>query len=323
MAYMNMQDHIYNQITGRKRPSVFAFSALALLAMAALWLVSLAASRLPEGSGDTQTLVNLLYYLPFVLLPIVLYARREGLSESLRLNPLPLSSALLVTFLALVSVFIASAVSAAWEALMVALGVRYAPAGYAPATGGELTLSVLTMAALPAVCEELLFRGVGMAAWEGRGTRRAILVTALLFALMHANLLGFPVYMLIGVVSAWLVYALDTLYAGIVFHTVYNAGCLIVLYWIETGASGAAQTAEAAPGVTFGMVLELVTMAFLAAMILITLNLRRRLRGIEPIPRIPRPLSGRDRWMTALLAAALAAAQAFTIVAVNLKGGVM
>ena len=295
-----MQDPIYSEIEGRTRPTLFAASGLILLAAVGLWAVELALALLPAG-GDVYTAANLLYYLPFALLPAGLcLARRPALAQSLRLNPLPLSAAVPAVLLALMSVYAASALTALWQALLGALGMPALGGAPVAESSRALTLSIVTMAALPAVCEELLFRGFALAAWETRGTRFALGVTAALFALLHGNVTGLPAYLLVGGVSANLVVSLDSLYAGIVYHTVYNAACLVIPYLLA-GQAGL----DAAPDA--GMALAaaaqcLMTLAMMA-MLLAAVHMRARLAGRMSIPRIRRPLATRERLM--LLAAVL------------------
>ena len=296
-----MQDPIYSEIEGRARPTLFAASGLILLAAVGLWAVELALALLPAG-GDVYTAANLLYYLPFALLPAGLcLARRPALAQSLRLNPLPLSAAVPAVLLALMSVYAASALTALWQALLGALGMPALGGAPVAESSRALTLSIVTMAALPAVCEELLFRGFALAAWETRGTRFALGVTAALFALLHGNVTGLPAYLLVGGVSAYLVVSLDSLYAGIVYHTVYNAACLVIP-WLAANQPAGETAPDAALMVS--MLWQTLMVFGMMAMLLVSLRSRARQEDRIVIPRIRRPVEGRDRAM--LLAAVLA-----------------
>ena len=296
-----MNDPIYEKIENTPRPSIFAASGFMLLAAAGLWLTSLLQWALP---GIPTALVNAAYYLPFVGLPMLLYARRHrGLGEGMRLNPLPAPPLLAVALLALLSVYAASILAAGWGWMLESLGLR-APGGAAlPQTRGELLRAIVSMAALPAVCEELLFRGFALSAWESRGTAWAVGVTAALFALLHGNLFGLPAYLLVGAVSGFLTFALDSLYAGIAYHTLYNAACLVIPWLI--GGEGSGEAAAASGSLALSLALELVTLAAMMAALIVALRLRARTAGIEPIPRVRRPLARRDRRMLALLLAEL------------------
>jgi len=302
-----MQDPIYARLTEQKRPSLFAASGFVLLATAGLWLSSLLELVLPQGASGL--VLNAAYYLPFVLLPMLLYARRNpGIGDAMRLNPPPALQLLAPVLLGIASVYLASALSALWEYGLDALGLRGLSGVSLPQTERELMLMIVSTAALPAICEELLFRGFILSAWESRGTAYAIAVTSVLFALLHGNLYGLPAYLLVGAVSGYITFALDSVYAGIIYHTVYNAACLAIPYLlIDSGeAAGSAEVAVSA-SMLLSVALDFFMIMSMTAMLLIALRFRAKNLGIEPIPRIRRPLGGREKAMLLAAVAALVA----------------
>ena len=311
-----MQDPIYNRMNSEPRPTLFAASGVVLLAALGLWISSLAESLLPDAS---MALVNALYYLPFMVLPVGFYAlRHPGLGDAMRLKALPVLPTLSAALLGLLTVYVASILSAGWAACLDAMGLHGLGGVAVPGSERELLLSILTLAAMPAICEELLFRGFVLSAWESRGTWFAIGVTAALFALLHGNLYGIPAYLLVGAVAGYLAFALDSLYAAMVYHTVYNASCLVLPY-LAAGQGEADVAIDAAT--VFSLSLQTMMIIAMMAMLMATLRLRARREGIEPIPRIRRPLEGRDKAM--LLAAVLVmAASMLILLVVSTQGGV-
>jgi len=287
-----MQDPIYAKIESTPRPTLFAASGFVLLAAVGLWVSSLTELLLPDAN---MAVINALYYLPFTVLPVGLYMmRRPGLGEAMRLNALPLLPTLSVALLGVLTVYVASMVSAAWGGCLDALGLRSLGSAPVPRDEQALLASVITLAAMPAICEELLFRGFVLSAWESRGTRYAIGVTAVLFALLHGNLYGLPAYLLVGAVAGFLAFALDSLYAAMVYHTVYNTTCLVLPYLASEQGGGDVAIDAAA---VFSLAVQTVMIAAMMAMLMASLRLRARRYGIEPIPRIRRPIEGRDRIM--------------------------
>jgi membrane protease YdiL (CAAX protease family) len=93
-----------------------------------------------------------------------------------------------------------------------------------------LALELVTLALVPAVAEELLFRGVAWAAWRPRlGTTGAIVATAIAFGLYHGSIHRFAIVafagLLLGVVRA----SSGSLWPAIAFHVANNAGVVIAL----------------------------------------------------------------------------------------------
>ena len=311
-----MQDPIFSKIENQPRPTLFAASGFVLLAAVGLWISTLLELLLPDAS---MAIVNALYYLPFMLLPVGLYMLRQpGLVPTMRLNALPVLPTLSAALLGLLSVYVASMLSAVWGTALDALGLRGLSGAPVPQSEAELVTSILTLAAMPAICEELLFRGFVLSAWESRGTWFAMGVTAVLFALLHGNLYGIPAYLLVGAVAGYLAFALDSLYAAMIYHTVYNASCLVLPY-LASGQGEADVAIDAAT--VFSLALQTIMIAAMMAMLIVTLRLRARREGIEPIPRIRRPLEGRDKVM--LLAAVLVMTTSMLILLiVSARGGV-
>ncbi len=86
----------------------------------------------------------------------------------------------------------------------------------------ETLLWLLTSAALPALLEELFFRGIVAVEYERRGAFRAILMSALLFALLRFDLSNLLAYFFAGVLLALVLYATNSLLATMLLHVLYS-----------------------------------------------------------------------------------------------------
>lgn len=233
-----------------KKPTILTASGFFLLAAAALLVTALAVGALAlvgvfeSLSQETFSLLyTAAYYLPFLLLPAALWAGRgEGRVESLRLNPISAGTTIRIVIIALLSVTITTDISVFWMALWQKLGLNVFVSSYIrPANTTELTLSILGVSLIVPVCEELLFRGMILSAWEHRSRRSAVIASALLFAMLHGSLIGLPNQFYAGVMLALLVLWTDSIYAGVIFHGVYNAYATILNY-INTGVPSEAET---------------------------------------------------------------------------------
>lgn len=78
------------------------------------------------------------------------------------------------------------------------------------------------LAILPAVLEEFFFRGVLTAEYERRGAFRAVLLTALLFALIHLDIRNLAVYLFAGILLSLVLLATGSLPAAMILHALYN-----------------------------------------------------------------------------------------------------
>jgi sodium transport system permease protein len=88
---------------------------------------------------------------------------------------------------------------------------------------------LLLVAVLPAVCEELAFRGFILSGLRHLGHKwRAIVYTAIFFGLTHAILQQSLVACLLGVVIGYLAVQSNSIFPGMVFHVVNNSLAVIV-----------------------------------------------------------------------------------------------
>ncbi len=81
---------------------------------------------------------------------------------------------------------------------------------------------VLAYAALPAVCEEFLFRGILCHEYENKGVFRAIVISSLFFALLHFNIQNLLIYLFCGAILALVLYATRSLWGAVITHFLYN-----------------------------------------------------------------------------------------------------
>ena len=84
----------------------------------------------------------------------------------------------------------------------------------------------ISLAILPALLEEFFFRGILVAEYERRGAVRAVVMSALLFALCHFDIRNLPVYLFSGALFALVLLATDSLVSSMLLHAVYNTASL-------------------------------------------------------------------------------------------------
>lgn len=90
-------------------------------------------------------------------------------------------------------------------------------------------LIILTVIGAPLV-EEIFFRGFFMGAFDRRfGRATAVIVSSLVFGLVHFQPLQFPALVMFGVVAALLVYRFQRLGPAIFAHVAFNLSAVVAL----------------------------------------------------------------------------------------------
>ena len=99
-------------------------------------------------------------------------------------------------------------------------------------TYGTLCVNIIVMAALPAICEEFLFRGTLQNLLERKSGKPhlAIWITAFIFSAIHLQFYGFIPRMLLGAYLGYLLYWSRSLWLPVLAHFLHNALSILVSF---------------------------------------------------------------------------------------------
>lgn len=137
-----------------------------------------------------------------------------------KLNPLQIT---VLPFIAIATILVFLPLANAWTAFLNVIG--YHGSGVAMpdySNVGVYFLSLLLMAVLPAFGEELLIRGNLFSGLSTRNIWFGVLISALMFSLMHANPVQTVHQFGLGVVLALVVAISGSLWASVIVHFVNN-----------------------------------------------------------------------------------------------------
>ncbi len=104
-------------------------------------------------------------------------------------------------------------------------------------------LSFLAVAVTPALTEEFAMRGIVMGSLKKYGESFAVLMSAVVFALMHGNLVQIPFAFIMGVIIGYAVIKTGSLWTGVIIHFINNAVSVTLNYLTDGIASAVLQNA--------------------------------------------------------------------------------
>lgn len=81
---------------------------------------------------------------------------------------------------------------------------------------------IISLCVFPALTEEFTFRGVVQTEYSSYGVGVAILMSSLMFSMLHFNLNNFIVYFFCGVVASYTVYVTGSIVSGVILHLMNN-----------------------------------------------------------------------------------------------------
>ncbi len=195
--------------------------------LVALFFGKLAVTQMPTGFGGMAQMV-LLPQIGLILAPALLMATMltTSLRQSLRIR-MPHWTALPLAVLLGVTLHPMYVLLAEWISYTYPISEQAAAAmkPFADQISAAPWLSVLfLMALVPAICEELSFRGFifgGLV--RERGRLRAVLVTALMFGISHGVLQQSIAATIMGVLLGWVALRTGSVLPGILIHFTNNA----------------------------------------------------------------------------------------------------
>lgn len=114
-----------------------------------------------------------------------------------------------------------------------------------------LPIRLLVIALLPAICEEILFRGFVLSAFSSRMRAwKAIVLSGIFFGFFHVMVWisqGIPTaHIVLGIFIGYVVYRSGSIFTGMIFHFVYNGTLAVLMDYSDTEWLGRLESAPAA-----------------------------------------------------------------------------
>lgn|GEM_PF-874362 len=278
---------ILQQINERKSKITAAgANVLFLWSMLILFILDLATKK-TGFETEMISAFTFAYEVLFFLIPSIIYVlvKRGNLKKEFRLNRLSWSNAFIVMGMALFLIPITLFANAVFNTFIQHIG-RPLPRQIPEIRSlKDFLLGIVIVAGSPAICEEILSRGILMRGYESYGKKTAIVMSALLFSLMHRNIENFIGIFIIGLVLGYVVYTTNSIFAGVMVHFINNSfavAAMYVFHWLAdlTGVDlSSVQNANSQPIPVVVIIFLMIGAVFsLAAFIGLTLLLESNIR---------------------------------------------
>lgn len=213
------------------RPSILEVNILYLFIGILFWLIgSVVQSReIYSGLLITEYLI--------LLLPNLMYLKLMGFSlkKVLRLNKISLKQ---IGYIVLITIFaypIAIFVNFIMIMFLTYFGDPIVDTIPMAETSMMYFYSLFVIALAPGICEEIMFRGTIMSAYGSLGKKKAIIYSAILFGGFHFNLQNLLGPIALGIVLGMTTYKTNSIYAGMIGHTLSNGIAVTIGYLASKG----------------------------------------------------------------------------------------
>lgn len=145
-----------------------------------------------------------------------------------------------------------------------------------PSNGIELVKSIFFIAVLPAIFEELFFRGFLFKSLEKFGVKSKIILSSLFFTFLHFNPLNFVGPLFIGMVYGYLRHRTDSIFPSMICHFFNNSLAVILSYFVTATPDSADIDLISNLDIGFAHIMVMIVLCIILAAILYFL-----LKGIK------------------------------------------
>lgn len=220
----------YYTVENNKK-SIFKTFAIYYICMAVFCVIRILATLgyMPEAKlGDVVfTLiiqVIVMFLLPFVLYCLLIKVRPRALFKTCNFDKVNFTVILLSFGLGILCFFINIAVSSLFNGILTFTGYRFGSSGgSADYSTANFFLDLFLVAVLPGFCEEFLHRGIVLQGIKHFGFKKAIVISSLLFGLLHFNIQQAMYAFVIGLILGFVSVVAKNIWPAIIIHFTNNA----------------------------------------------------------------------------------------------------
>ncbi|MBQ8762197.1 MAG: CPBP family intramembrane metalloprotease [Clostridia bacterium] len=169
--------------------------------------------------------IGIMFLLPLLLYKFCFKQSWKNTAEFFSFRAISFKSVVYSILLGICVYILVFYTSNLWTSILMFLGYNPSSLGsssYADATIWTYLLAVFASCVLPGVCEETSHRGLLFGSLKDYGVKRAILISALLFGLMHFNVIQFGYAFIVGIILAFLTVTTKSIFPAMIVHFMNN-----------------------------------------------------------------------------------------------------
>ncbi len=151
-------------------------------------------------------------------------------------------------------------------------------------------IMALSVAVIPAIFEELIFRGIVFGNYRNVPLKKAAAATGLLFGLAHMNGQQFLYAFFMGIIFCLMVYKTGSVFSSIVSHFTINFSQSAAAYIIFKTAP--APSADASSGIFSVLYLTVLTLPILAVLVYVFMRINKKAPSVETERAVDYTVSG-------------------------------
>ncbi len=189
---------------------------------------------------DTTTL-NIINQMTLFLIPVIIYiiVKKRPISELIALNPIDFKNILFIVAITFLLQPITMVINGVATLFFPNIVVDY----ITDMTVSPPWLVLISVAVMPSICEELMFRGIIFSEFRNESKSMLIFFPAFYFGIMHMNINQFFYATFLGMIFGYFVIKTKSIFSSMIAHLVINGSQVILLYISQAFISEAEELA--------------------------------------------------------------------------------
>ena len=184
-----------------------------------------------ETTRFYKVLATTLNQISFLLVFFLIIKKKKiSIKNSVQTKKLNFKQILILVSISFVCLFLISPIINVFDNLLVKVGVSSSNLPINLTKPINFVYLILTMGILAPVAEEFVFRGIILDGLKSKGNRIAIIVSSLMFMLIHLSLHQTIYQFILGIILAIVVLITDNIFSSILIHFINNTFVLIINY---------------------------------------------------------------------------------------------
>ncbi len=184
----------------------------------------------------------------FLLIPCILFmlANNMNIKKTLKLNPMKISDIFRVIALALAMLPITALISNIASSIF---GSPISEFITDVVSNNTFPYLFFVIAITPAICEEVIMRGIVLDGYKKFGFKKAVILNGILFGMLHMNFHQFFYTAFLGTIFAMVVWYTKSIFASMIMHLVNNGLSVVMssLVKIDQGTMNKAEQLSSTP----------------------------------------------------------------------------
>lgn len=187
-------------------------------------------------SGVVQIVILLI--IPSILFCLFFKCKPNRIFKDCNFNKINYKVILISIALGLLCFIINIAISSLFNGILTYTGYRFSSSGGKDYSTINFFIDIFTVAVLPAICEEFIHRGILLQGIKHIGFRKAIVISSILFGLVHFNIQQVSYAIVVGLIMGFVSVVAKNIYPAMIIHFINNFTSTYISYASANGWFG-------------------------------------------------------------------------------------